>query len=663
MTIDSPKSPVVLQKEPSSKSVIHFSKDLNREQYAAVTASDGPLLVIAAAGTGKTRTLVYRVAWLLEQGVDPNRILLLTFTNKAAREMLERAQTLTGNEISGLFGGTFHHLANRLLRRYATHVGFKNDYTILDSDDSKKLLRACADDLGMDKKHFPKPQVLLSIFSVVNGRRSSLTDELIGRFRDTQVDYENVIHVHDEYQQRKKDQNAMDFDDLLLYVLVLFQTSDTVRETYQEQFQYILVDEYQDTNIIQAEWVRLLSEKHKNLMVVGDDFQSIYSWRGANFRNFLDFDKGYPKIQKFKLLTNYRSTPEILDVANAAIAGNPEQFQKELRAVRKNGRSPIFFSPYDGSEQARFIIEQAQMLHRKGIPFAEMCILYRAHFHAMELQMELSRASLPYLVTSGVRFFEQAHIKDVCAVLRLLVNPSDELAFTRLLELFPRVGKKSSIKIFRKLGERVNLQRVETCAQLTALLPSAALKTWKCIEPIFLAYREENLGNDPGELIYRFNKAFYGEFMVENFENSTYRGEDIDGLIDFTSKFKSVEDFLSEIALLTNLEAETHSTFDTASTDSIRLSTIHQAKGLEFKVIFILFLCETMFPSQKAVEESGDSEERRLFYVAVTRAKDHLLLCSPKARRQRDGGIIPLDPSRFVREIPSHLLQMAGKIF
>jgi len=640
-----------------------FKNELNEEQYAAVTAPDGPSLVIAAAGTGKTRTLVYRVAWLLEQGIDPNRILLLTFTNKAAQEMLERTRVLTGDRVSGLLGGTFHHLANRFLRRYATHIGFGNDYTILDSDDSKKLLRSCADHFNLDKKHFPKPQVLLSIFSIVNGRGSDLFDEVVERFEGSEVDYEEVIQVHDEYQKRKKDQNAMDFDDLLLYALKLFQTSPRVREEYQERFQYVLVDEYQDTNTLQAQWINLLVEKHSNLMVVGDDFQSIYSWRGANFRNFLDFDKQYPGAHLYKLLTNYRSTPEILSVANAAIAGNPEQFQKELHADRHSGPRPVLVSPRDGSEQARTLLEKAKELQRKGIALSDMCVLYRAHFHAMELQMELARSSMPYIVTSGVRFFEQAHIKDACSMLRILSNPGDELAFTRLLELFPRVGQKSSLKIFQKLGGRANLPRKEVCLQIEAALPAGARESWKRIEPIFIAYREENLVHDPGEVIYRFHKAFYNEFMIENFENSKYRAEDIDGLIDFTTQFHSTEEFLSEIALLTNLDTKTHSNENIGSSDSMRLSTIHQAKGLEFKVIFVLFLCESMFPGQKTVEKNGDSEERRLFYVAVTRAEDHLFLYSPEVRRQRDGGVIFLNPSRFVNEIPSQLLQKEPGFF
>jgi DNA helicase-2/ATP-dependent DNA helicase PcrA len=637
---------------------MNFKDELNEEQYAAVTAPDGPSLVIAAAGTGKTRTLVYRLAWLVEtHNIDPRNMLLLTFTNKAAREMLDRAEALIGRPFKSSYSGTFHSFANRILRSHAPAVRFGCDFTILDSDDSKKLLRSCADELKMDKKHFPKPQVLQSIFGVISGQMGDLADGLHERFEHTEVDPDDVIRVHDLYQKRKKQQNAMDFDDLLIYALQLLEKNERILRFYQEEFQYILVDEYQDTNAIQARMVSLLAKAHQNIMVVGDDFQSIYSWRGADFRNFLDFERHYPGTQEFKLQINYRSTPEILEVANAAIAGNPEQFQKTLHAVRDEGAYPVAAQLRDGSAQARYIIEKAQELKREGIAFSDMCVLYRSHFHAMELQMELARASMPYVVTSGVRFFEQAHIKDVCTLLRILVNPGDEMAFTRLLELFPKVGQKTSLKIFRSLGGRVNLQRKEVCMQVEAALPAAAREEWKKIEPVFLAYREENLDADPGEIVYRFNKAFYNEYMVENFDNSKYRAEDIDGLIDFTTKFETTEAFLSEIALLSNLDAEGDTRAETAPADAFRLSTIHQAKGLEFKVVFVLFLCENMFPSTKALEDSTDSEERRLFYVAVTRAEDRLYLCTPEVRRQRDGGIIFLEPSRFLREIPPELLR------
>lgn len=635
-----------------------FEKELNSEQYTAATAPDGPALVIAAAGTGKTRTLVYRLAWLVRKdALEPRNILLLTFTNKAAREMLERAEQLIGQPFSSRHSGTFHSFANRILRDHAPNIGFGCDFTILDSDDSKKLLRSCIDELKFDPKQFPKPQVLQSIFGIVSGRMGQLAEELAERFRNAEVSVQEILEVHGLYQKRKGEQNAMDFDDLLVHAFELLQKNESIRQRYRDEFQHILVDEYQDTNTIQAGIVRLLVNERQNLMVVGDDFQSIYSWRGANYRNFLDFERHYPNARTFKLQTNYRSTPEILEVANAVIAGNPDQFQKELKAVRDEGTYPRLCSVRDGGAQARYIIERARQLHRRGMAYSDLCILYRSHFHAMELQMELARAAMPYVVTSGVRFFEQAHIKDVCTILRILVNPGDEMAFTRLLEFFPKIGKKTSLKIFRKLGSRVNLQTAAMCAQLEAALPAAARPLWKRIEPIFLAYRTESLDEDPGELIYRFNRAFYAEYLVENFENAKHRAEDIDGLIDFTTKFESSESFLSEIALLSNLDAEAGTRPEESDSDAIRLSTIHQAKGLEFKVVFVLFVCESMFPSTKALEEANDHEERRLFYVAVTRAEDQLYLCAPEMRRQRDGGFIYLEPSRFLNEIPPHLLQ------
>lgn len=644
---------------------MNFREELNEEQLAAVTAPDGPALVVAAAGTGKTRTLIYRLAYLVtEKNVEPREVLLLTFTNKAAREMLTRAETLVQRRFNSGYSGTFHSFANRLLRSHADTLGFGKDYTILDADDAKKLVRACSEEVGVEKKHFPKPDVLLSLFGIVSGRMGDLSATATERFEFTEVDVDQVLKVHARYQERKRDSNAMDFDDLLTYAHRLLADNERIRAFYQEEFKYVLVDEYQDTNAIQAELVHMLVKAHGNLMVVGDDFQSIYSWRGADFRNFLNFDRAYPDAKTFKLQINYRSSPEILDVANEVIAGNPEQFQKELQAVRESNTLPHLIKVRDGSVQARYVIERAQELHRRGISYSEICVLYRSHFHAMELQMELARAQMPYIVTSGVRFFEQAHVKDVCTVLRLLVNPSDELAFSRLLQLFPKVGAKTAQKIFRKFDGRVNLQRPETHEELIAALPAAAREGWEKIKPVLIAYREESLQNDPGEVIFRFNKAFYTEYMVENFDNHKFRAEDLDGLIDFTVKFDSTESFLSEIALLTNLDADSgKAPSDEAAENALRLSTVHQAKGLEWKAVFILFANEDMFPSKKSVEEAGDAEERRLFYVAVTRAEDELFLCCPMVRRQRDGGMIFLDPSRFLEEIPDDLLQQDSGFF
>jgi len=642
---------------------MNFENHLNNEQLMAVSAPDGPSLVIAAAGTGKTRTLIYRLAWLVsKKNVDPSEVLLLTFTNKAADEMLSRAEELVNKQFNKGFSGTFHSFANRILRQHVEHIGFGRDFSILDTDDAKKLMRSCIDELGIDKKSFPKPEVLLSLFGVVSGQQGDLTSAIEKRFEYADVTPDDIVKIHVLYGKKKLAANAMDFDDLLIFAHKIFSENQKIREFYQQSFKYVLVDEYQDTNLLQAAIVNLLVEEHKNLMVVGDDFQSIYSWRGADFRNFLEFEKIYPEANTYKLQINYRSSPEILNVANSVIAGNPEQFQKELSAVRDTGIKPKLVEIRDGSTQARFIIEAINDLQREGIKPSDCCILYRSHFHAMELQMELAREQVPYIVTSGVRFFEQAHIKDVCCLLRLLHNPSDWLAFQRLMELFPKIGTKTAQKLFKFFDGRVNLLHEDTSLQLKDMLPSAASEIWEKVVPIFHAYRSENLVTDPGEVIYRFNKIFYKNYMEETFDNHKFRGEDIDGLIDFTTKFDSVETFLAEVALLTNLDTDAAAQAEQTEDERIlRLSTVHQAKGLEWKVIFILFVNEDMFPSKKTVEEQGDTEERRLFYVAITRAEDLLFLMMPIVRRQRDGGIIFLEKSRFIQEIPDkHLTNEKG---
>ena len=637
---------------------MNFKDELNSEQYAAVTAPDGPTLVVAAAGTGKTRTLIYRLAWLVsERGIEPWEVLLLTFTNKAANEMLSRAEELVKRQFNSGFSGTFHSFSNRILRQHADRVGFGRDFSILDADDSKKLVRNCADELGMDKKKFPKPDVLLSVFGVVSGRQSNLEDAIEERFQYAEVDIEDILKVHKLYTEKKRSSNSMDFDDLLIYAHQLLDQHPDIRTLYQESFRHVLVDEYQDTNLLQAAIVRQLVSGHGNLMVVGDDFQSIYSWRGADFRNFLDFEGAYEGATTYKLQINYRSTPEILDTANAVIAGNPEQFQKELKAVREHGEIPRIIRMRDGATQARYIIEELRQLERNGVLPSQCCVLYRSHFHAMELQMELAREQVPYVVTSGVRFFEQAHIKDGCSLLRLISNPSDILAFSRFVELLPKVGAKTAQKLFNKFGGRVNVLHDETIDQLGDLLPAAAQESWQAIKPIFHSYREDQLNEDPGEIIFRFNKAFYSAYMQETFDNAKFRQEDMDGLIDFTAKFESVESFLAEVALLTNLDADAAAQAEQSDDQQmLRLSTVHQAKGLEWKAVFVLFVNEEMFPSRKTVEEQGDSEERRLFYVAITRAEDRLYICAPMVRRQRDGGIQFLDPSRFLEEIPDEFL-------
>src|SRR5213082_2635505 len=427
-------------------SAIDYAAELNEQQYAAVTAPPGPLLVIAGAGSGKTRTLTYRVAYLLENGVDARNILLLTFTNKAARQMLDRVSNLLPVDAAGIWGGTFHSIGNRILRRHGSALGYSSGFTIMDREDQKDLINAVVAGAGIDPKEirFPKGDVLAEIFSFVVNTESSMDELLAGKFPYFLPLLEKIKDVQIRYEKKKKATNSLDFDDLLEKTLSMLQQHEGVAAFYRRQFQFILVDEYQDTNKIQADLVDMLALDHKNVMVVGDDAQSIYSWRGANFQNILEFPKRYPDAQVFKIEMNYRSVPEILEVANAAIAANVQQFRKHLSPTREsNAVKPALVALNDGGEQAQFVAQRILELRDEDVDLNDIAVLYRAHYHAIELQLELSRRGIPYQITSGIRFFEQAHIKDVISFLRLVANPRDEVAFKRMVKLLPGIGNRS----------------------------------------------------------------------------------------------------------------------------------------------------------------------------------------------------------------------------
>src|SRR5215212_6022581 len=442
-----------LQRAPNASTIkIDYAAELNEQQYAAVTASPGPLLVIAGAGSGKTRTLTYRVAYLLENGIDPRNILLLTFTNKAARQMLDRVANLLPVDATGIWGGTFHSIGNRMLRRHGTALGYGNGFSIMDREDQKDLINTVVADAGIDPKEirFPKGDVLAEIFSFIINTEGTVEELLAGRFPYFLPLLDRIKEVHVRYEKKKKATNSMDFDDLLEKTLRMLKEHEGIAAFYRRQFQFILVDEYQDTNKIQADLIDTLGRDHRNVMVVGDDAQSIYSWRGANFQNILEFPKRYPEAQVFKIEMNYRSVPEILHVANAAIAGNVQQFHKHLNATRASKASkPALVALNDGAEQAQFVAQRILELRDENVDLNEIAVLYRAHYHALELQLELSRRGIPYQITSGIRFFEQAHIKDVTSFIRFIANPRDEVAFKRMVKLLPGIGNRTAENLWR----------------------------------------------------------------------------------------------------------------------------------------------------------------------------------------------------------------------
>ena len=653
-----------LQRAPTSTSIhIDYAAELNEQQFAAVTAPPGPLLVIAGAGSGKTRTLTYRVAYLLENGIDPRNILLLTFTNKAARQMLDRVANLLPVDASGLWGGTFHSVGNRMLRRHGSALGYSSGFTIMDREDQKDLINAVVANAGIDPKEirFPKGDVLAEIFSFVVNTETSLEELLAGKFPYFLPLLDKIKDVHTRYEKKKKATNSLDFDDLLEKTLSMLQQQEGIAAFYRRQFQFILVDEYQDTNKIQADLVDTLALDHKNVMVVGDDAQSIYSWRGANFQNILEFPKRYPDAQVFKIEMNYRSVPEILEVANAAIVANVQQFRKHLSATRQsNGVKPAVVGLNDGSEQAQFVAQRILELRDEDVDLNDIAVLYRAHYHAIELQLELSRRGIPYQITSGIRFFEQAHIKDVAAFIRFVANPHDEVAFKRMVKLLPGIGNRSAENLWNAWDRSVN-ERGEIRSWGERLLPmNVTAKSRKAWEQLAHTLDEIAPGGQPippSEMITSIVEAIYDDYAKVNFTNYELRREDLNQLAAFARQFKDVHEFLAQLALISNVDAEAVPN-QTANKEAVNLSTVHQAKGLEFNTVFIIWLTDGMFPSSRSLDtRDALEEERRLFYVAITRARDELYLTYPHMRLSGGYGDVFQRPSRFLKEIPNQLVE------
>jgi DNA helicase II / ATP-dependent DNA helicase PcrA len=671
-----------LQRAAVSTSVhVDYVAELNEQQLAAVTAPPGPILVIAGAGSGKTRTLTYRVAYLLENGIDPRNILLLTFTNKAAREMLNRVANLLPVDASGLWGGTFHSVGNRILRRHGTALGYSSGFTIMDREDQKDLINTVVASAGIDPKEirFPKGDVLAEIFSFVVNTEMPLEALLAEKFPYFLPLLDKIQDVRNRYEKKKRATNSVDFDDLLQKTLLMFQQHERIAEIYRRQFQFILVDEYQDTNRIQADLVDLLARDHRNLMVVGDDAQSIYSWRGANFQNILEFPKRYPDAQVFKIEMNYRSVPEILAVANAAIAANVQQFRKHLSATRESRTlKPALVALNDGSEQAQFVAQRILELRDENVELNDIAVLYRAHYHALELQLELSRRGIPYQITSGIRFFEQAHVKDVTSFIRFVANPRDEVAFTRMVKLLPGIGNRTSENLWQTWtadtvaagGDRgsggesapagvIPQSRDYTFGErlLAMNVPAKPKKMWTQLAHTLDEIAPGGEPNPPSEMITSVVEAIYDDYAKVNFANYQLRREDLDQLAAFARQFKDVHEFLSQLALISNVDAEA-ATVQTNEKEAVNLSSVHQAKGLEFHTVFVIWLTDGMFPSSRSLDtRDALEEERRLFYVAITRARDELYLTYPHMRLSGGYGDVFQRPSRFLQEIPNDLVE------
>jgi DNA helicase-2/ATP-dependent DNA helicase PcrA len=635
---------------------IDFRGELNDEQYAAVTAKPGPALVLAGAGSGKTRTLTYRVAYLLSEGHLPNEILLLTFTNKSAKEMLERVENLTGVSRRYLWGGTFHSIAQRILRVHGEAVGLKRSYTILDEGEAESLLKNAiqkVDPSFIKGKNNPKPKVISNLISYARNTCKSVYDEADEHYPFLEGMATKIEQFHKAYQAAKLEQQVVDYDDLLEYFLKLLREHPEVAKQYQDRFKHILVDEFQDTNRLQSDIVDALAANHQ-VMAVGDDAQCIYTWRGADFDNIMRFNDRHPGSVTHMIETNYRSTPEILEFANSVLAAQPTGlgFSKELRPVRDSGDKPYFVPLMDTRGQANFIIQRIEGLIDEGRDLSDIAVLYRAHYHAMDLQMELTRRNIDYQITSGVRFFEQAHVRDFTAQLRFASNPSDVSAFARFTCLLPKVGPKTAERIHaftKKLAEK---QEKNFCDMLCSeevlkKVPNDAKEEWpslaETLREVSAALTEES----PQNIVQLALDGWYSSYIREIYPNWTERADDLQSLVGFANRYDTMEEMLAQLVLLAS---ESNERDPEEQKNCLRLTTIHQAKGLEFPVVFVMGLADGLFPLKRTIDDGNMEEERRLFYVAVTRAMEELYLTYPMLNSQGNN-VMRLNPSRFIQEV------------
>ncbi len=643
--------------QPSPNLHIDYVHELNEEQYAVVTSPGGPALVLAGAGSGKTRTITYRVAWLLEHGIAAEQMLLLTFTNKAAKEMMARVEGLLRTYPHGLWSGTFHSIANRMLRMYGSYTGFGSDFSILDEEDAGDMMKMCMKELRIDTKgkRFPSVNVLRGLWSYSANARVPFRQVVEARAPHFVHIFPELQMVAERYAAAKRTARSMDFDDLLLQLLILLRENESVREQLSRRFQFVLVDEFQDTNCIQSDIVDLLAATHRNVLVVGDDAQSIYSFRAAEIRNILDFPTRYPDAITYRLVTNYRSTPEILNVANAVIANNEEQFSKELRSACASGDKPTIAPANDSREEAQYIVEQILALMDEGFAHENIAVLFRAAYHSQALEFELMKRGIPYEYRGGMKFFERAHVKDAVAHLRLLRNTSDVVGWFRALQLQPGIGATTAQKIAEHCATFATTHEAIDAPQK---LPARAQEGFRQTAIVLRAMLGAPL---PCEAVRVFAASeSYRSYLEAEYPNARDRLDDLEQLALFAEQYRELGDFLDALTLAgdfgARLEDPSADQQHRSTDEKLILSTIHQAKGLEWDVVFVLHCAEGMFPSERSMgERNGLEEERRLFYVAATRARLKLFFTYPLTTGFESVEV--RSPSCFLEEIPGGMTE------
>lgn len=628
---------------------IQYESELNAAQLAAVEKLNGPILVIAGAGTGKTRTLIYRVARMIESGIRAENILLLTFTRKASAEMLRRAAALVGSRAEQVDGGTFHSFANATLRRYASLLGYQNNFTILDQGDSEDVINFLRGQLGLDTKsrRFPRKRTLASIISASVNRVTPIKDIIEEDYPHFHREVEEIEGLARTYRDYKARHNLMDYDDLLVNMAVLLDRHEDVRKRLADTHRYIMVDEYQDTNKLQHEIVRLLGEKHQNVMAVGDDSQSIYSFRGANFRNIMDFPNTFPNTDVIKLEENYRSTQPILDCTNEILQRAVEKYDKHLYTRRTGGQTPMIVSTTTDQLQSEFIVQMVLESREQGTELSDIAILFRSSFLSFDLEIELNKANIPYIKMGGFKFVETAHVKDLVAHLRVIHNPQDVVSWNRILLLLEGVGPRTAQKVIDLITDgsfRLDEKSAESApgnqnvADLFRFLSSIQS------DDISISEKVERL-------IY-----YYHPILKAKYDDFSKREKDIEVFAEIAGRYRSLNSFLADMAL--DPPTESVAGLEPGEEDEkLVLSTIHSAKGLEWDTVFVLTALDGRFPSFRAAENLDSmEEERRLMYVATTRAKNKLFLSYPIDLYDRESGMTLTKPSRFIADIPDGIV-------
>jgi len=636
---------------------IDYPAALNPQQLAAVTAGDGPSLVIAGAGSGKTRTLVYRVAYLIDSGIDPSNILLLTFTRKSAQEMLNRAGELIGARSQRVCGGTFHSVANMLLRRYGRSIGVEPGFTILDRGDAEDLIALCRAQLGLNEKdkRFPRKGTVMEMLSKSENTLRSLDEVLLEEFSHFADHLDDLTSLQTAYHAAKRQKQLLDYDDLLVMLRRLLESDESARAAISRQYRYILVDEYQDTNRLQAEVIRRLASTHNNVMVVGDDSQSIYAFRGATFKNIMEFPTLFSGTTVYKLEENYRSTQPILNLANCIIEEATEKYTKRLFTRKLDGPLPSLVEAAGESAQSRFISQKILELREEGVPLSDVAVLFRSSFHSFDLEIELSRAGLPFIKRGGVKFIETAHVKDLLAHVRVIANPLDTVSWHRVLMLVEGVGPKKAQDV---------LAAIVKTGQPFDVLRGVSGRSGQGLKD--LAYTLESLaGADDRSPAEQVNHVYeyYLPMLKEQYDDYPKRIRDLDHLQTIAEGYSNVDEFLADLAL--EPPDGSAAGVEAAERDDERLvlSTIHSAKGLEWQCVFVIWVVDGRFPSAYSFLTDGElEEERRLFYVAVTRAKRHLFMTYPVNVYDKASGMLLSKPTRFLDHVSPDLLDMLALI-